>query len=345
MGIDVNDFVKYSADDEWIKHGTEYAQLSWTHTYNRMGKADLFYKMKNIVKGIVAQDGMERHLTKQNIQYNKKDRKYWYDTDRYDLEVDGVKYDVKANRVANDFASPKDLLKYSALVPKDQLNARSLNEDDIYIFAYIYYKEKMHPPFYDPRSSLDEFTDADHGKWIVHGFWHYDFNRRNKSNLDRVGTVEIRSDDQRDNSITFELGGTTQEKEAHVEHIKLNSLNSHGFSIADFYELFYIKPLTNKLPNGTITITTSKGAKDVINPLMGFVSKKVNREIIITQNDWGDIWLYDAKVYYVGYMTKGDFKKQSEELKRFDKTVYQFEIQADNNRMYVNDLKPMSDLF
>jgi hypothetical protein len=345
MGIGIKDFVSYNAEESWIKHGAEYAQLSWTHTFNRMGSADIFYKMKNIVKGIVAQDGIENKLTKQNIKYKKKERKYWYDTDRYDLEINGIKYDVKANRVAKNFTVPGDLLKYSALVPTDQLKARSLEGQDIYIFAYIDYKEKFLPPFYDPRSSLDKFTNEEHGKWIVHGFWDYDFNRRNLSKLNRVGTVEIKSNDQRDKGITFELGGTTEAKQSYIEHITLNHLNPHGYSITDFYELFYIKLLKNKLPYGTITIATSEGAKEVINPLMGFDSKKVNREIIIKQNDWGDIWLYDAKIYYVGYMTKGDFLKQSEELKRFDKTVYQFEIQTDNNRMYVPDLKPLRDLF
>ena len=345
MGIDVKDYITYNVNDKWIEHGCEYAQLSWTHTYNRMGRADIFYKMKNIVKGIVAQDGIESHLSKLNIQYKKKDRTRWYETDRYDLEVSGKKYDVKANRVANDFTNPKDLLKYSALVPSDQLHARSLNDDDIYIFAFIDYKENEHPPFYDPRSSLDKFTGSPHGKWIVHGFWDYDFIRRKKSTIDRVGTLEIKSNDQKDCGITFELGGTTEPKKAYYEQIKLNNLVPHGFSTADFYELFYIRPISNKLPNGKITISTSEGANDEINPLMGFASKIVNRETKIQQNDWGDIWLYDCKVYYVGYMTKGDFKKNSEELKRFDKTVYQFETQTNNNRMYVKDLAPVSDLF
>ncbi len=346
MGVSVKDIVSFKAQDDWITHGTEYAQLSWTHTYNRMGSSDIFYKMRNIVKGITAQDGVEEQLLKRNIPYNKKDRKRWYETDRYDLEVNGVKYDVKCNRVSNDFSTPKDLLEYSALVPSDQLNSRSLNDNDIYIFAFINYKEKTYSPHFNPRSTLDKFTkDIEHGKWIVHGFWDKDFIRRNRSNLSRVGRIEIVSEDEQDKGMKFEVGGTVAPKEAHKEIIKLNPLNPHGYSIADYYELFYIRPLSNKLPYGTITVLSDEGANEKIHPLMGFDSKRVNGEVRVTQNDWGDIWLYDAVIYYVGYMTKGEFKENSEELQRFDKSVKQFEIQTDNNRMFVNELRPMIELF
>jgi hypothetical protein len=324
MSLNKNDIKVLSVKDEFVEDGTKYAEKSWVYTFNRMGKADIYERMKNIVKGIIPQSAIEYLLKKNRIKYETKDRKRWFEINRYDIFVEGRKYDIKANFIDTrrpEFStlSPTNLeplLDCSALVPTDQLHSRSMGDKDIYIFCFI--TGRANDLYgYNPKEVLVRRLNQIDGRWILHGFWEYEFIKPPKwiqqYGKKKLGRISLRSSSKHDDGKEFLIGGTIEEK----------------------------KFLTEKI---TLDKQKASTENETIKPRGGFNIQKVKGEFQLIQNDWNDIWFYDGTIYIVGYMTKEEFKRKSKEIKRFDKTVKQFEPKTDNNRLYVYDLHPIREI-
>lgn len=349
MVVKARDIKLLKAKKEWIRQGAEYAEKSWSCTFNRMGKADIYERMRNIVKGIAVQRALEDVLKKMGIKYEVKDRKKWYETDKYDIFVDGRKYDVKSFRCPYPTPNKEWFLDCSALVPTDQLHSRTLNDDDIYIFAFISFRK--HTLYgYNPKSVLFKKCNNKDGEWIIHGFWKYGFLKpprwTREYGADNLGYIRISSTSRKDIKKQFFLGGTRTKREFQFETVTLGT-NVESVTVNDYFQLFFIRSVDGNIPDGKIEIDCENSdITEIIHPLGGFeVAKAKKGGLKLVQNDWSDIWLYDSYIYLVGFITKGDFIEKSEEIKRFDKSVKQFEPQTDNNRLYVWQLNPIDDLF
>ncbi len=341
-------------EDKWVEDGTKYAEKSWPSTFNRMGKANIYERMRNIVKGIIPQSAIEDLLEYKNIHYETKDKKRWFEINRYDILVNGIKYDIKSNFIDTNKAYFRDLspnncsplLDCSVLVPTGQLHARTMRDDDIYIFCFMTgdYNNLLG---YDPKDELYRKTDTIDGKWILHGFWGYEFTKPPRwtkvHGKDKLGHILLSSTSDLDINKEFLIGGTREEKEFSIEKIKLNG-SKQATTREEFFQLFFIRVIDGLIPDGTIILESESDEREVIEPVGGFETQKVEREIRLIKNDWDDIWIYNGRLYFVGYMTKREFKSKSEEIERFDKTVIQFEPQVDNNRLHVTDLHPISDI-
>jgi len=353
MSLNKNDIKVLSVKDEFVEDGTKYAEKSWVYTFNRMGKADIYERMRNIVKGIIPQSGIEYLLKKNIIKYETKDRKRWFEINRYDIFVEGRKYDIKANFIDTrrpEFStlSPSNLeplLDCSALVPTDQLHSRSMSDKDIYIFCFI--TGRTNDLYgYNPKEALVRRLNQIDGKWILHGFWEYVFIKPPKwiqqYGKKKLGRISLRSLSKHDDGKEFLIGGTIEEKKFLTEKITLDKQKASTEN--EFFQLFFIRSLDGLIPDGEIILNSKFGAKETIKPRGGFNIQRVKGEFQLIQNDWNDIWFYDATIYIVGYMTKEEFERKSKEIKRFDKTVKQFEPKTDNNRLYVYDLHPIGEI-
>ncbi|MEM2175309.1 MAG: hypothetical protein QXI58_06785 [Candidatus Micrarchaeia archaeon] len=336
--------------DKFVETGTKYAEKSWVYTFNRMGKADIYERMRNIVKGIIPQAAFEFLLKQKKINYQTKPRERWYEINRYDIFVDNRKYDIKANfidtskrefrNLSPDNVTP--LLDCSALVPTDQLHSRSMEDNDIYIFCFLT-GEIKNLNNYQPNRML--FREKD-GNWILHGFWEYQFIKPpkwiKKHGNESLGKITIISKNKNDDGKEFLVGGTKEEKNFYVEKVKLN--NCEATTKEEFFQLFFIRPLDCLIPYEKLIIKTEAGYEEIIHPKGGFKTQKIRGKIQLRQNDWNDIWIYNPTIYFVGYMTKKEFLNKSEEIERFDKTVKQFEPKTLNNRLYVYQLRPIDEI-
>ncbi|KAA6340378.1 hypothetical protein EZS27_011753 [termite gut metagenome] len=133
--VNQNDIVKVDIDDSFFSKGLEYALISWTSTFNRMGKPNPYSRLQKIILGIIAEKAFEGFLTKNNIDYETNGKTKWYEIDRYDIGIGGFAIDVKANfldlnspfirsKQQNHLFDNKEswFLKCHALVPLDQFN-------------------------------------------------------------------------------------------------------------------------------------------------------------------------------------------------------------------------------
>ncbi len=81
--------------DQMIVDAVNYAEKSLHYTYNRMGSSNLYDRVRNIVKGLIMESAFKRLLDFHRVQYDLLGNTHWTKKDRYDVGIDGHKYDIK----------------------------------------------------------------------------------------------------------------------------------------------------------------------------------------------------------------------------------------------------------
>jgi hypothetical protein len=348
MSIKVNDIIKINVNRKLIEKGVKHAEKSWPYTYNRMGKGDIYARVRNIVKGVIAQEALSCVFSELNIPYETEERERWFEVNHCDFQILTSKKDLKLKVDIKSFwISQNDRRQYEqiqkegakyfldchALVPKDQLEGREMEDDDVYIFAFAVGTEIK-------KASFDQLNFQSSFEWLIHCMKKYEFCRPERYLKEYgdtpLGTIKVISSSQ-DANCEFVLGGTRSRREFYQEKITLNS-NGIGKTKGEFFQLFFIRPADkNWVPSNKIIIKSEDGNTDNIPPIYGYENK--NRE----RNGWADIWVYAEEIYYVGFATKKYLKNNAKILPRYSK-VKQFETKTDNYGILVKHLLPLSNL-
>ena len=134
--ITKNDIIVVEVTDSMILDAVHYAEKPLHYTFNRMGKANPYERVRNIVKGLIMESAFKKLLDHHNVKYDLLGNTHWTKKDRYDVGLDGRRYDIKGyfvgepSKVKAIKVDPVWLFDCCALVPADQLNAKSLKQDD-----------------------------------------------------------------------------------------------------------------------------------------------------------------------------------------------------------------------
>ncbi|MFX1284726.1 MAG: hypothetical protein ACFFB5_13790 [Promethearchaeota archaeon] len=348
------DIIHIETKDKWILQGIKYAEKALNSTFNRMSSANPYYRMKNLVKGIIPELAFEELLETKNVMYEKERGTKWYDVDRYSLTINTHKCDIKSffldldssyleSKNIGDLSpsSTKWLLDCAALVPSDQLKAKSMIDDDFYIFAFV--TGKLTPD--NGCIDLDSFQESRYKKYFIHSFWEYAWVKPQKFikayGPSQLGRITIISNNEDDHSKEIVIGGTSSYRKFMFEKVILKGNPPKSKTQNSFFQLFYVHVPNGMIPQGTLTIKAETDMpREIIEPKFGFkVRRKTREKVCILQNDWENIWIYDTNIYFVGYMKKGEFKEHSRAIPRFYKNVKQYQ-----NTMTANNLLEVSEL-
>jgi len=317
-------------DDIFIVHVTddlmmpalEYAEKSLHFTFNRMGKGNLYVRAQNIVKGVIMEGAFRKLLDHHKVKYDLEGATHWTKKDKYDVRISGNKYDVKGFFISNydqrqEIKKDKSwFLDCSALVPADQLEARTLEVNDKYLFPFLTgWTMNNITDLYDMFAGTRE-------RYLIHAFWDYEWFK----NPEWKSLGEIIINTKMNEKFTLRLIGQDGAREAQVEKIALKPIGEVKTK-KKFYTLLSIQ--TNNIPTGNLTVKSIR-------------LKKTEK---ITLNDWGNILVYDGLVYFTGYMSKGEFKRQSKFIPRFYKKCKQYaETKTDNRAIEISKLHSLKDI-
>ena len=343
--IKANDIVSLKVNDKWFKSGLNYALMSWTSTFNRMGKPNPYSRIEKILLGIVAEAALENYLENLKIKFETHGKTKWYEEDRYDIGINGYAIDVKSNfldtssqyiinKLTNLFDDKFNwFLKCHSLVPLDQFNPgsnerRAHKRDKVYIFPFI----------------EGFFNEHNFSKTLVHAFWDYKWLKRAEyKELPNLGNVEIEyTGTKKDASIR--IYGTTSKNQACIEDVDLS--NNQFQTVNNFYQIFSVEWTGRELPDGKLKIISKKlKLKEVINPKCSFELEKTDNGYWPIENDWQSLKLCNAEVHLLGWIYEEDFRVVGSEQKRFTKTIEQYsEIKVDNWGCLVKELEPMKSI-
>ena len=339
MSVKPEDIITINASTKSINKSIEYALLSWTAHYNRMGKASPYARMEKIIVGKVAEESVFKIFDRERIKYDTKGKTKWYQIDQYDVAINEHPVDIKCNFIdlnnsyflkripGNDDDIRTWICTFHSLVPMDQMNAtkRSLKtKTKKYIFAYL----------------EGQFT-PDKNSVLVHAFWDYKWLKKGEEkNSDRIGKLKLSYPSKNKSFLT--IYGTSEKNKAIIERIEL------GKSVTtknDFFQIFSIK-FEDGFPDSVLTVKSENlNLTEKIFPDTKFNITKEDKVIINVENNWSQIWLNNCRVHVAGYIDEDDFKIVAEVLPRYSKNVEQYQdTLADNFGCMVHELNTLMEL-
>jgi hypothetical protein len=343
--IKSNEIITLKVDDNWFKNGLNYALMSWTSTFNRMGKPNPYSRIEKIVLGIIAEIALESYLQSLKINFETKGKTKWYEEDRYDIGINGYAIDVKSNFLdtKSQYISSKIenlredkfnwFLKCHALVPLDQFNPgtnerRAHKRDKVYMFPFI----------------EGFFNEHNYSKTLVHAFWDYKWLKRAEyKELPKLGNILLKYSGTKKNA-SLRVFGTTGKNKACIEEISLSE--NQVQTTNNFHQVFSIEWTGTELPDGTLRIISHiLNLEEIIKPKCSFELQKTDNGYWPIENNWQSLKLYNSEVHLLGWVFEDDYRVIGNELKRFTKTIEQYsEIKVDNWGCLVKELEPMKTI-
>lgn len=308
-----DDIIAVRVDDEMIGAGVAYAEKSLHYTYNRMGLGSHYNRIRNIVCGIVMEEAFRRLLDRHKVKYNLLGRTHFTQKDRYDVGISGHRCDVKGfvikdeDRLAEIRKDVGWFLDCSALVPADQVEARSLQSDDIYVF-----------PFAIVAADGSALKAAPKSHWM-HSFWEYDwFKNKTGTSLGRITVMSKAA-----KPVHLRLGGQDNDEEFQCEEVLLVP-GTKAVSMYEYYTLLFLQ--AHEPPAGELKV----------------YCQKLEKQETVSDGAWEDVWIHFDRVYFAGLITKGEFRKRSIEIPRFYKKCKQYdETKTVNRTMLIRELYPL----
>lgn len=339
--IQKNDIVKLPVSNHSLSVGLEYALMSWTSTFNRMGKPNPYKRIEKILLGVAAESEFIDFLKSRKIKYDLTGRTRWYEADRYDIKINGTPIDVKANFL--DLSTPHIQSKYDslflekeewflkchALVPLDQFNCKS---ERMIKKAYLF-------PFIEGYFSEGTLVNP-----LIHAFWDYqwlkkgDYKNDNSSEHLMIGYSDPCSD------ASIRIYGTSSKNEACIEDISLNK--KHSISVNKFYQVFSIVWTGNGVPTGTLSIRMDGTTlKEKISNICSFELERTDDGYSPCSNHWQSVNLYKYSIYLLGWIKEDDFRVNGDEYPRFSHNIEQYgDTKVDNWGCLVEELEPIDSI-
>lgn len=320
--ITAKDIFVVQVSEMMVSEGINYAEKSLHYTYNRMGLSNHYDRLRNIVKGLIMEQALKELLTIHNVHFDLLGNTHWMKKDRYDVGINGKRYDVKGNYISNQKDAhrvkldPSWLLDCCALVPKDQVEAKSLAADDYYVFAY------MIGSFVRDTSKIYDMFNREAKRYLIHTFldnaWY------KNENWKSIGKLQIES--KMETPIAIRIGGQDENGEVTEEIMKI-APGGQYVTKKDFFTVLFAQ--TSSLPSGGLTVKNSTIGK--------------TEEIGLL--DWGNLWVQDSFVYLPGFISKGKFRDVSVDIPMYYKNCKQYsETRTPNRMINVEDLDSLREL-
>ncbi|MBU1659847.1 MAG: hypothetical protein KKD28_00050 [Chloroflexi bacterium] len=318
--ITATDFITIPYTSDLTQAGIAYACRSLPYTYDRMGGSH-FNRLRRIVVGVAVELAFRRRLAEEKVPHDNLGSTPFTDPDRYDIAIGGRRCDIKSfmltrrSLIRHVSREPQALLGADALVPSDQIVSDHLNDEDLYIFAFI---TALTTP---NQRSLDRALKADQPIYLIHPLpkeWAH------PSRWIPLGTLALKCDTS--HAVTLELGGQNESRAFMAEEIVLEP-RKRAAAESDFYALGYLH--TSNPPDG----------------IVGVHSPSVGETHLVEPIQWGNIWIYGMQIIFTGYMTRGEFRQRGNRLPAGSRVFKYSSTRTENRSLPIAELHPLSDLF
>jgi hypothetical protein len=78
---------------------------------------------------------------------------------------------------------------------------------------------------------------------------------------------------------------------------------------------------------------------------VGISSPSLGETVLVSPYQWGNVWVYGMRIYFMGYTSQGDFNRQAEEVPAARRMTSDPCLDEDVIAIPAKGLKPMKDLF
>lgn len=314
------DLVNLAYTPDLTQAGITYALRSLPFTYDRMGGLPVD-RLRRIVVGVAVELAFRRLLGERGIPHDTLGATPFTDPDRYDVALGGRRCDLKSYLIFNKKdirrlrRDPALFLQASALVPADQADSNHFSDEDIYIFAFVTALLTRE------RAELDRAIAAGQPHFLIHpmpGSW------ARPGRWASLQPLTLKSASSR--SLQLELGGQGHDRNFCDERLILDR-EAGARPGLDFHTLVYLH--VDQIPDGWLSVH----------------SQSCGKPYRILPADWGNIWVYGMEIVLVGYMRRGEFRREAEILPAGSRVLQYARTRTRNLALPTAALHPLADLF
>src|SRR5258706_3449469 len=299
--------------------GIAYAVRSLPYIYNRAGGSH-YDRLRRTVASVAVELAFRRYLSEQNIPFDVKGATPFTDPNQYDVSLGGRRCDIKSffisyrEQIAEMKRNPQVVLDAPALVPSDQNAAEGHSDKNIYLFAFL------SGLIAASQSDLQKVIYTDQPYYLIHAMpeaW------MRPAKWNPLGALVLKSES--DETQIVEVGGQVEGREMRTAVVKVPPRTRVKLD-EGFYSLAYIH--SKSLPNARI----------------GIHSPTLQGTQIISQMDWGNIWVYGMDILLAGYLTRAEFNRSARAILPGTRVFQYDHTRTKNLAVSVSELKPLSDL-
>jgi hypothetical protein len=314
------DFIRLPYTPDLTQAGIAYACQSLHYTYDRMG-GDRFARLRRIVAGKAVELAFKRLLEARQVPYDLLGTTPFTDPDRYDIAIGGRCCDIKSfmlshkRQIRQVRRNPAMLLEADALVPTDQVASDHLNDEDLYIFAFLL---ALITPNQRTLSQAQVARQPIHLIYPTPKAW------ARPERWKSLGTLALKSNTSA--AITLELGGQSSHHGFQTEQITLKPRQRATCQV-DFYSLSYLQ--IPEMPDGVI----------------GVHSPGLQATLLVEPLEWGNIWIYGMEIVLAGYLPRGEFRHTARLLPANSAAFQYRHTRTENLALPVQQLQPLETFF
>jgi len=318
--ITTEDFISYPFTPDLTQAGIAFAHQSISLT-NYREESSPTYQIHRIVASVAVELAFRRYLSAKNVPHNNLGTMPFSNANRNDIGIGGRRCDIRSFLIIDKKriqAINKDrakLLQAEALVPVDEMKSSQLYDGDIYIFAFL---TALVTP---NQNAIQKARKADQPIHLIHALPNTWARPRHWGSLGKITLKSIATD-----AITIQLEGHGQnQKQQHEQKLMLPQ--QRVTIQQNFYTLHCLN--TADIPDNTI----------------GIHSATLNNTYLIEATEWENIWVYGMRVFFMGYITRGEFRRRGKIIAAGSRVVQYPGIQTQNMAMLMEQLHPLQDLF
>ena len=300
--------------------GIAYAVRSLSYTYNRMG-GNPYDRLRRIVAGVAVELAFRRYLAEQNIPFDVQGATPFTDPNQYDVSLGGRRCDIKSflityrEQIAEMKRNPQVVLNAPALVPSDQNAAEGRSDKDIYLFVFL------SGLIAASQSDLQKVLHTNQPHYLIHAMpeaW------TRPAQWNPLGELVLKSDSAETQVV--EIGGQDERREMRTSVLEIPPRTRVKFDDG-FFSLAYVH--IKSQPNARI----------------GIHSPTRQETYIISEMDWGNIWVYGTDILLAGYLTREEFNRGARAILPGARVFQYDRTRTKNLAVNVSELKPLADLF
>jgi len=278
-------------------------------------------RLRRIVAGVAVELAFRRYLAEQNIPFDVQGATPFTDPNQYDVSMGGRRCDIKSflityrEQIAEMKRNPQVVLNAPALVPSDQNAAEGRSDKDIYLFVFL------SGLIAASQSDLQKVLHTNQPHYLIHAMpeaW------TRPAQWNPLGELVLKSDSAKTQIVEIDEQNERREMRTSVLEIPPRT----RVKLDDgFFSLAYVH--IKSQPNARI----------------GIHSPTRQETYIISEMDWGNIWVYGTDILLAGYLTREEFNRGARAILPGAR-VFQFDrTRTKNLAVNVSELKPLADLF
>jgi hypothetical protein len=318
--LTTSDLIRLPYTPDLTEAGIAFALRSLPHSFDRIGSKS-FDRIRHMVASVAVELAFRRYLSQQEIPFDVKGAMPFTEADKYNVSLGGRRCDIKSflishrDQISQMRNDPSMMLNAPALVPSDHHAVDGYSDHDLYLFVFL--------------SGLIAASQNDLKKAIETDQRHY--------------LIHVMPNEWRKPSLWKPLGTLVLKSESEAEMLVEVSGQDEGRGLIT--RVVNLPAQKRILVNDPFYSVSAIHVKNMPSARLGIHRSTYKEAHVISQLDWGNIWIYGMDIYLTGFISRGEFRQRAKTIAPNSRVFQYNHTKTKNMAVPVTELKPLHQLF